>query len=250
MDAKKAAKNALANVLEAAPGERLMVVCDEDLSEVGSAFSSAALDMGLWTRILFLKDKKTRKDVPKHLSEIIASQKPEIFVNVLLGRSEETPFRIKLIKMERKRRVRLGHCPGITLDMLTKGALALSDDDYKTMQGFAGKLIHDLMNAEGIEITSQFGTELRMSVKGREFFTDTKLNWKTLKWMNLPVGEVIVAPQENSLSGVLVCEKAIGGIGLLKKSVKIQAKDGKAKSVVSSDNAVLRKVNAALGTDD
>lgn len=250
MDAKLAAENALVNVLEAASGERIMVICDDDLVGVGNAFANAAMDIGLWARLLILETKRIRKEVPKHLKEILTTQKPDIFVNVLLGSSEETPFRIKLIKLERRRRVRLGHCPGITLDMLTDGALALSDDDYKKMQGFAEKLIHELMNVESITITSPSGTKLQMSVKGREFFTDTKLDWKTLKWMNLPVGEVIVAPIENSLNGVLVCEKAIGGIGKLRKSVEIEAKDGKAKKVRSADKAVLRRVKKALGTDD
>ncbi len=250
MNPREAAKNALVNVLQAAPGEKLIVICDEPLSDVGEAFASAGVNIGLWTRLFSMETRKTRKDIPKHLKEILATQKPDIFVNVLMGKAEETPFRIKLIKMERRRRVRLGHCPGIRLDMLTKGAMALSDSDYKTMQGFADKLIHKLMNAESVDITSPSGTELTMSVKGREFFTDTKLNWKTLKWMNLPVGEVIVGPVENSLNGILVCEEAIGGIGRLKENVVIEAEDGRVQDVTSKNKTVLRRVKKALATDD
>jgi leucyl aminopeptidase (aminopeptidase T) len=249
MDAKEAAKNALVNVLEASFGEKIMIICDEDLSKIGCAFAQGALDCGLWTRLLVLKTNKIRKDVPQYLAEVFGTQKPDIFINILIGRAEETPFRIKLIKMERRRRIRLGHCPGITMDMLTKGALALSDDEYKKMQDFADKLINRLLNAETIRITSPNKTNLSLSVKKREFFTDTKLNWKTMKWMNLPVGEVIVAPKENSLKGTLVCEKAIGGIGLLKEEVKIEAKGGKAQNVSSKDKRVLKKVNASFGTD-
>jgi leucyl aminopeptidase (aminopeptidase T) len=135
------------------------------------------------------------------------------------------------------------------MDMLTKGALALSDDEYIKMQNFADRLIHKLLNAETIKITSPNKTDLVMSVRDREFFTDTKLNWNTMKWMNLPVGEVIVAPQEKSLKGTLVCEKAIGGLGLLKEDVKIEARDGKAEKVSSKDKKVLKRVNASLKTD-
>ena len=70
-----------------------------------------------------------------------------------------------------------------------------------------------------------------------------------MKWMNLPVGEVIVAPVEDSLSGTLVCNLAIGGIGLLKKPLIIHAKKGKAKKVESKDKAVLKRVNGSLKTD-
>jgi leucyl aminopeptidase (aminopeptidase T) len=249
MDAKDAAKNALVNVLEASYGEKIMIICDEDLSEIGSAFAQGALDCGLWTRLIALKTKKIRKDVPDYLKEVLGTQKSDIFINILVGRAEETPFRIKLIKMERRRRIRLGHCPGITMDMLSKGALALSDDEYRKMQDFADKLIHKLLNAETIRIRSTNKTDLSLSVKDREFFTDTKLNWKTMKWMNLPVGEVIVAPKENSLRGTLVCDKAIGGIGLLKDAVKIEARDGIAHKVSSKDKKALKRVNASLKTD-
>jgi leucyl aminopeptidase (aminopeptidase T) len=166
-----------------------------------------------------------------------------------VGKAEETPFRIKIIKMERRTKVRLGHCPGITIEMMTDGALALSDSQYRKMQGFADRLMHKLQGAETVKITSPSGTELSMSVKERDFFTDTKLNWKTLKWMNLPVGEVIVAPKEDSLSGTLVCDSAIGGVGLLKKPLTITTKEGMAKKVESKDKRVLRRVNSSLKTD-
>ena len=244
-----AAQNALKNVLEAEPGERILIICDDKLKEIGEGFANGATDYGLWTRLVVLKTNKIRKHVPEHLKEILLSQRPDIFINLLVGKSEETPFRIKVIKMERRTKTRLGHCPGITIDMMTDGALALSDSQYGKMQGFAGGLMHKLLGAEKIEISSPSGTNLSLSVKNRDFFTDTKLNWKTMKWMNLPVGEVIAAPVEDSLSGNLVCESAIGGVGLLKKPLIIQAKEGKVKKVESKDKSVLKQVNSALKTD-
>ena len=249
MEAYCAAQNALVNVLEAKSGEKILIICDDKLKEIGSAFAHGASDIGLWTRLVVLETKKIRKDIPKHLSEILSSQKPDIFINLLVGKAEETPFRIKVIKMERRNRIRLGHCPGITLDMMESGALALTDSQYQKMQNFANHLQHKLMNAEKINISSPSGTELTLSVKNRDFFTDTQLNWKTLKWMNLPVGEVIVAPEESSLSGNLVCDTAIGGIGLLKNSLIIEAKEGKAVKIKSKNKSVLKRVKSALNTD-
>jgi leucyl aminopeptidase (aminopeptidase T) len=249
MKAYLAAQNALKNVLEAEPGENILIICDDKLKEIGDAFTHGATDLGLWTRLLVLDTGKTRKEPPKHLRETLTSQKPDIFINLLVGKAEETPFRIKIIRMERRNKSRLGHCPGITLDMMTKGALALSDSQYQKMQGFADRLMHNLLGAVRIEISSPTGTELSLSVKERDFFTDTKLNWNTMKWMNLPVGEVIVAPLEDSLSGTLVCESAIGGVGLLKKPLIIHAEDGKAKNVESKDKNVLKRVNGSMKTD-
>lgn len=249
MKSTEAARNALVNVLEAASGEKIMIICDDELAEIGKAFAYAGVDLGLWIRFLSLETRKIRKDIPQNLQEALSASKPDIFINILMGRAEETPFRIKLIKMERKMRMRLGHCPGITLDMLTKGALALSDAEYIKMQDFAQKLMIRLMNAESINISSHSGTNLHLSAKDRFFFTDTKLDWKTMKWMNLPVGEVILAPVENSLNGTLICEEAIGGIGLIDEKVEIEAKNGRVKEVKTKDKKVLNRVKKAFSTD-
>ena len=251
MEASEASKNALENVLEARSGESILIVCDETKTEVGEAFVSGALALGLWTRILKLKvAKEPRTEIPEHLQKILA-QKPDIYINLLRGNREETPFRIKLIKSEtHHNKARLGHCPGVTLDMLTEGALALTPEEHKSMQSHANKLIHDLKDIVTVEIHNSKGTKLTLSTKNRKFFTDTKLDRKTMKWMNLPPGEVIVAPIEDSLNGKLVCDMAIGGIGKLRKPVEVIIKNGRVNHVSSQDKDHLRRVKETFATDD
>jgi len=252
LNALEAARNALENVLEAVAGESIVIVCDEEKREVGAAFAEGALALGLWTRLMILKTgEEMRKEVPSHLLEVLTHQKPDIYVNLMRDLREETPFRIKVIKLEtRDHRARLGHCPGVTLDMLTKGALALTAEEHKGMQGFADKLLHVLEGTVKIELRSPSGTNLSLSVEERPFITDTKLDWKTMKWMNLPTGEVFAAPVENSLSGRLVCDMAIGGIGPIKTPVEIVAKDGKVEKVRSKNKDVLRGVKETFATDE
>lgn len=252
MEAWEAARNALECVLEAVPGESIVIVCDDEKKEIGKAFADGALALGLWTRLMTLKTSdKTRTEVPPQLLEVLTQQKPDIYINLMRGDREETPFRIKIIQIEtRDRKSRLGHCPGVTLDMLTKGALSLTSHEHRNMQGFATKLIQALNETVKIEITNPSGTNLSLNVKGREFFTDTRIDWKSMKWMNLPTGEVIVAPVENSLNGKLVCDMAIGGIGPLKTPLEVNAENGKAKETTSKDHDVLRRVRETLATDE
>lgn len=252
MKACEAARNALENVLEAVTSESVVIVCDEEKSEVGQAFAEGALALGLWTRLVVLQTgKEVRKEIPPLLLEIVANQKPDIYINLMRGLREETSFRIKVIKLEtRSRRARLGHCPGVTLDMLTDGALSLTSDGHQQMQFFAQKLLHILEGAVKIQVRTPSGTDLSMNVEERPFYTDTKIDWKTMKWMNFPMGEVLVAPMENSLSGRLVCDVAIGGIGLLKSPVEIAAQNGEAVRVTCRNQSVLGAVKASLSTDE
>ena len=252
MEASEAARNALEGVLEAVSGESIVIVCDDEKKNIGKAFAVGALAFGLWTRLMILKtSEKTRTDVPPHLLEVLTQQKPDIYINLMRGSREETPFRIKIIQIEtRDHKSRLGHCPGVTLDMLTKGALALTSQEHRNMQSFASKLIQALDRTVTVEITNPSGTNLSLGVKGRDFFTDTRIDWKSMKWMNLPTGEVIVAPVENSLNGKLVCDMAIGGIGPLKTPFEVNAENGKAKETTSKDPNVLRRVRETLSTDE
>lgn len=253
MEAWKSARNALERVLEAKQGEKIIIFCDDLKKEVGEVFASGALKLGLQTRLVVLKTSKQsfRQKVPMEIIKILEKHPPEIYINILRGIREETPFRIKLIQLEtREKRARLGHCPGVTLDMLTNGALALTIEEHRKMQNFASALIQKLKNAVKVEVKNSMGTDLSLRVKGRPFFTDTIIHWETMKWMNLPTGEVIVAPVEDSLNGKLVCDMAVGGIGPLKTPVKIIIHNGKAEEIVSEDLQVLKRVKDSLNTDE
>ncbi len=254
MDPKDAAANALQYVLEARQGESILIVTDDIREDIGSVFAEGALNLGLWTRMLVLEtgENKFRTDPPPELVEMINSpHQPDIFINTLRGPAQETPFRISIIKLEtRKGRSRLGHCPGITMDMLTEGALALTKEEHTTMQEMARGLLNILRDTETIHVTSPSGSDFTFSVNGRTWFSDTYLNWKDMKWMNLPTGEVIVGPVETSMEGTLVCDLAVGGIGPLQSPVTIITEKGKVTSIECDDLQVLKIIQDTQDTDE
>jgi len=251
MEAAEAARNALECVLEAKKGETITIFCDDEKKDVCEPFSIGALRLGLKTHLIKLETGSAfRKEIPQDIREIFTKRRTDIFVNLLRGNREETPFRIQLTKLETAdRKARLAHCPGITLDMLTDGALALTVKDHRKMQDFANSLIQRLGQANRVEITNSAGTDISMSVERRPFFTDTMIDWKRLSWMNMPTGEVTVAPVEDSLEGELICDMAIGGIGPIGAAVEITAKEGRAEKTESEDGQVLRRVEESLKTD-
>jgi len=248
--AVKHAGNALKEVMDACLGEKILVVSDDMKREVGEAFALAGLELGLYTRMVALETDPTvfRENVPKFLTETIVNGKSDLVVNCLRDSVEETPFRIRLIHLEtRNKDRRLGHGPGITLDMLTEGALALSTEEYRKMELIADGIIASTEAAEKISMTAPGGTDVEMSIRGRGFFTDMKIT--NQNWGNLPTGEVTTAPIENSLEGKLVCDLAIGGIGPIEEPISIDCKNGKAVSINGRDKWVLDQVKKTLSTD-
>jgi len=248
----ESARNALRCVLDATNGESIIIVCDDEKASVGKAFGEGALALGLWTKLLNLEtSSEARKEVPAYILEVLSARKPDLYINLLRGVGDETPFRIKLIHLEtRDKKSRLGHCPGVNIDMLSKGALALTCDEHEQMQNFARNLISRLKDTARVEVKSPSGTNLSFKTEDRPFFTDTIIDWKEMKWMNLPTGEVIVAPIEDSLQGTLVCDMAIGGMDPLKKPVKLQVKNGVVTEAHSDDEEILTKVKKSLTIDE
>jgi len=253
MDSILAAANALEFVLEARPGESILIVTDDVRLDVANAFAQGAIKLGLWTRMAVLDTEEGvfRKTPPKHLVEMInAPHQPDIFVNTLRGMAEETPFRIATVNLEtRKGKARLGHCPGITMDMLTEGALSLSREENAEMQNVARTLLSILQDTDSVHVTAPAGSDFTLNVKGRTWFSDTFINWKDRKWMNLPTGEVLVGPVETGMQGTLVCDLAVGGIGPLKSPICIAVKDGKVERVEGDDKKAVQGVLDTQATD-
>ncbi len=253
MQPTTAAMNALKIVLEARAGESILIVTDDVRKEIAEAFVQGAIELGLWTRLVVLETKvgEFRKEPPAHLVEMINTRmQPDIFINTLRGPAEETPFRIRITMLEtRKRRARLGHCPGITMDMLTEGALSLTQEEHSKMQESARRLLALLQDIESVHVTSSKGTDFTLNVKGRTWFSDTFLNWKDMKWMNLPTGEVLVGPVENGMNGTLVCDLAVGGIGPLKSPITLKVKDGRVEEVRGDDENAVKVVLDTQATD-
>lgn len=252
LDAADAAKNALKCVLDAKKGQHITIFCDKEKLEVSEMFAVGALKLGMKTRLVTLKSQANvyREKVPLEIATILEKHPADIYINLLRGVREETAFRIEFTKMETQtHKARLAHCPGITIDMLTDGAMALTAGGHKKMQEYAQRLIRRLSKVIKVEVTNPAGTHISMNTEKRPFFTDTMLDKKTLKWMNLPTGEVLVAPVEDSLQGKLVCDMAIGGIGPIGKPFEVIVKDGKARETISEDQQVLRTVRDSLGTD-
>jgi hypothetical protein len=243
-------KNALTHVMTAGHGETILILYDDVKENLGSLFIEASESASLSVRSIKLRTRlnKYRIKVPSMVLTAINTNLPQLAINLLRGPAEETPFRIKLIAVEtRQRKIRLGHGPGITLDMLTKGALALQPGDYRTMNQLADKIIAQTRDAIGIHLTTPQGTDATFSIKGRHFFKDTVITPEM--WGNLPTGEVTIGPIEDALDGQIVCDVAIGGIGLIDQNLTITCQKGRVVDIKGS-NEIVEKVKRALSCDD
>lgn len=238
-----AARNALVVTKGATTGERLLIFCDREQERLGKMFADAGVDLGLWTRLVMLDGgDEIRSEVDDRLKEVIVSSKPDLIVNVFRTKAGETSYRIKFMRLETRKTKRILHCPGITYDMFTEGAAALTVDEYEEMFEFGNRLKDVLKGVHNVHVTCPMGSDFSMDLGGKE--------WKVEEGTNIPTGEMnVMPPIGNSFEGKLVATS--GGVGRLYQDtpVTVYSKDGLAGKVECTDESITERILIELDRD-
>lgn len=122
---------------------------------------------------------------------------------------------------------RIASLPGVTLDILQRAI----DVDYDVLKKTAFKLARKLSAGKQVEIYTDRGTHLSMSIKGRKGFSDDGAYTGRGAFGNLPAGEACIAPLENTCNGYLIVDGSAPMVGRVKKPVGISIENGYAKNM-------------------
>ncbi len=241
----QAAKSAMQYVMDVTAEDRVLVVTDKGRETIGRAFADAAREIGCSVELYLLPDdKRPLSDLPPEMLEKMDDR--TVVINAFTARAEETPFRIKWIKaLLATGKIRLGHAPGITEDMMLHGPMNI---DYPMMMALVEKMMSAFADAREAHITAPGGTDLTLNIEDRPFATDVHIT--TDHFGNLPAGEIWCAPVEDGAHGVLVCDGSIGDLGMVKSPVRIEIENGEIKNIQCDDAEMLGKLNELLYVDD
>ncbi len=117
---------------------------------------------------------------------------------------------------------RVASMPGFTAEMFEPdGPMAA---DYVWIKKTSEKIAEWLRGKKEVKISNPFGTEITLSVEGREWDTDVGFYINPGEWGNLPAGEVFIAPLEGTANGVFVAPA--GWYPGLREKMKFYVKDG------------------------
>lgn len=242
------ALTALKAVLKMKKGEKALIISEGAEREVAEIFALASLYIGAEVRLIILpKLKRPVREVPRVVLRALSHFRPNLVLNILKRSVEETPFRIKLLQTEKKFKPRIGHMIGVNMRMLTEGPLAISESEYRKMQRDAEKVRQIFEGADLVKIKAPAGTEAQLSIKSRKWRSDTKITRGV--WGNLPCGEAWIAPIESSLHGTVVCDGAVGDLGVPPNPVHIYVEQGRIKKLTCENRRFLSRLEKALATD-
>ncbi|MCE1248627.1 MAG: aminopeptidase [Firmicutes bacterium] len=130
---------------------------------------------------------------------------------------------------------------GISYEIFADMVWRSLDIDYEALRMRAKKIAGIMKNSDKVYITNPEGTNLEFSIKGRPPFIDDGVFdeedfEEKIYMMNLPTGEVCVAPVEDSANGVAYF-KFNRFMGRDLKNLKFEFKNGKVVNIEGEEGA-------------
>jgi leucyl aminopeptidase (aminopeptidase T) len=245
LKAVAAARGAMIHVLKLAPEDAVLVVTDTVSRSCGEAFARAAEEQRCAVELYHLPaENRPLMELPSGMSDRLVDR--TVVINTLDGRADEVPFRIAWILAIREHGgIRLGHSPGITIDMMTGGPLEV---DYAAMVATADRLIAAFAGATTIHITTAAGTDLSLEVTDRDFLSDMLATEEN--GVNLPCGEIYCGPVESGADGVLVIDGCLGSYGNVPAPLTMTIAGGRVVGLECAAAEVIAEVEKLLASDD
>jgi len=119
---------------------------------------------------------------------------------------------------------RIASLPGITKEIFAR-TLPI---DYTHLERAGRTLAAKLTEAKLCRVTGAEGTNVQISLQGRQAICDDGDLRAPCAWGNLPAGEAFIAPLESDGCGTIVFDGSLAGWGLLAEPLSIEFERGRA----------------------
>ena len=122
---------------------------------------------------------------------------------------------------------RIASMPGITDDVFARTLPV----DYTHLERAGRALATKLTDGENCRVTAPGGTDLVLSLQGRQGISDDGDLRAPGAWGNLPAGEAFIAPLETQGEGMIIFDGSLAGWGLLAEGLSVELDHGRAVAV-------------------
>ncbi len=222
----KAAQVAVNNCLAVKKGESVLVITDLPERKIGYALWEAAKEAGSEAMLLEILPRSSNGEEPP---EAVAKFMKDF--DVLMIPTSKSMSHTKARRDACEAGARCATLPGILEDTMQRTLNA----DYHEIAKRSIKLAEIVSQGKVAKVTTPAGTEITMSLEGRECHADTGLVHNPGDFSNLPAGEAYIAPVEGSANGIIIVDGAM--VGKVKTPIKIVVRDGFATQITGDRSA-------------
>jgi leucyl aminopeptidase (aminopeptidase T) len=185
---EQGARNAIETCMSVKRGEKVVLVTDRVVAEVGDALEKAARAVTPHVTRFVLEDFGARplKALPPELAR--AAQTHDVSLWAASSAKGELPVRMEY---RQHLKARHGHMPGITRQLMEMGMCA----DYDAVADLTMRLYKRVQGVRSARVTNPNGTDFTVVFHPDwKWLPDTGKFHERGDWGNLPAGEVYTAP--------------------------------------------------------
>jgi leucyl aminopeptidase (aminopeptidase T) len=223
-----AAEGVWQKCMGAAKGESLLVVTDTELSDLGRHFVQAGLSLGCETLLMEMPPRSMHGEEPP-----AAVGAAMLAVDAALLVTSKSLSHTDARARATERGVRMASMPMLTADIVRGPLLS----DYSEIKVETEAIARRLTAAREVHVTSPAGTDLRLTLEGREGLADTGALYEPAAFGNLPAGEAYIAPREEMGDGVLVIDGVMAGVGPVKEPIVMKVQAGTVTEIAGGEEA-------------
>ena len=239
-DLLKAARIAVNECLGARRGEKMLILTDEPLRDIGYAFFEAGREAACETILCEILPRRNSGEPPPE--PIPAFWKR---FDLFLAPTSRSLTHTKARKEASEAGVRGATLPGISADTMARCLSA----DYLEIARRSERLAAILTQGKTARVTTPAGTDITLSIEGREAIADTGLLTQRGAFGNLPAGEAFLAPVEGSSEGIIVVDGSVGDSGALSEPITLIVKAGYVTEIRGSKAEGLERLLQPHGRD-
>jgi len=218
------AKTAVNTCMGVKKGEVVLIVTDTEKESIGRALFEVAQEAKAEALLVTMEPRgRHGEEPPKTIAEMMR------YADVIIAPTSYSLTHTQARKRANRAGARIATMPGIITKMMSSGGMTA---DFKEVKRGVNKLAKKLDGAKSVTILTKAGTDFQVSVEGRRWYRDTGICHKSGEFMNLPAGEVFIAPKEGTAQGKVVIDGAFWEI--LEEPVTLEIKDGSAYRISGS----------------
>lgn len=198
-------RQAVENCLKVQPGEKALIITDQQTIEIGSAIKAAIEKITGEVEFFVMEDFGTRPiDMPDAIEEAIRTADVSVYA-AQGAEGELQSFRMPMLKaIEANTALRHAHMIGITPQIMCDGMCS----DYNEIKRISRLVYEKVSGAEQIEVITENGCNFTACFSPELKWVVSDGDIKPGRWLNLPDGEVFTCPID--VNGTVVIDGCLG----------------------------------------
>ncbi len=201
------------------PGEQVAVVADTETVPIAEVLAQAAHAVGAEVVVCIMTPREQHGNEPPPVLAA-AMQAADVILMAVTHSITHTRAR----KAASARGARAVVLRSVTVDTMIHGAATA---DYRAVHLLTQELVRMLNAGRSVRVTSAEGTDLTLSIEGRQALGLDGFATEPGTFTTIPSGEAAIVPLEGTAAGVIVFDHAIDNVGVLDAPIRAEVREGR-----------------------